>query len=71
MRVALSAIPPQALRQILLRNADPNRAQDVLDIVTVYLAAKRYVEARELLVFAIQRFPELKDKRAELKRIDQ
>ncbi|MEY2613714.1 MAG: hypothetical protein RL069_2526 [Planctomycetota bacterium] len=71
MRVALSAIPPQALRQILLRNADPNRAQDVLDIVTVYLAAKRYVEARELLVFAIQRFPELQDKRAELKRIDQ
>lgn len=71
MRVALSAIPPQALRQILLRNTDPNRAQDFLDIVTVYLAAQRYIEARELLVYAIQRFPELQDKRTELKRIDQ
>ncbi|MFM7929926.1 MAG: hypothetical protein ACKO9Q_19645, partial [Pirellula sp.] len=71
MRVAMSAIPPLQLRDVLLRNADPNKAQDWLDIVSVYLAAKRYVEARELLVGAIQRFPELQTSRAEIKRIDQ
>ena len=71
MRVAMSAIPPAQLREVLLRNADPNRAQDWLDIVSVYLAAKRYVEAREMLVQAIQRFPELQTSRSEIKRIDQ
>jgi tetratricopeptide (TPR) repeat protein len=71
MRVAMSAIPPAQLREVLLRNADPNRAQDWLDIVSVYLAAKRYVEAREMLVQAIQRFPELQTSRPEIKRIDQ
>jgi hypothetical protein len=71
MRVGMSAIPPLQLRDVLIRNADPNKAQDWLDIVSVYLAAKRYVEARELLVGAIQRFPELQTSRAEIKRIDQ
>lgn len=71
MRIAMSAIPPLQLREVLIRNADPNKAQDWLDIVSVYLAAKRYVEARELLVGAIQRFPELQTSRTEIKRIDQ
>ena len=71
MRVAMSAIPPLQLREILIRNADPNRPQDWLDIVTVYLGAKRYYEARSILVSAIQRFPELQKSRAEIKRIDQ
>ena len=71
MRVAMSAVPPAQLREVLIRNADPNKAQDWLDIVSVYLAAKRYVEARELLVSAIQRFPELQTSRPEIKRIDQ
>jgi pimeloyl-ACP methyl ester carboxylesterase len=71
MRVAMSAIPPAQLRDVLIRNADPNRAQDWLDIVSVYLAAKRYVEARQMLVSAIQRFPELDTSRPEIKRIDQ
>jgi hypothetical protein len=71
MRVALSAIPPLQLRDILMRNADPNRAQDWLDIVSLYMEAKRYVEAREMLVRAIGRFPELEKSRNLLKQIDQ
>jgi predicted esterase len=70
-RVALSAIPPLQLRDILMRNADPNRAQDWLDIVSLYMEAKRFVEAREMLVRAIGRFPELEKSRNLLKQIDQ
>lgn len=71
MRIAMSAVPPAQLQEVLVRNADPNRAQDWLDIVSVYLGAKRYVEARDILVRAIQRFPELETSRPEIKRIDQ
>lgn len=71
MRVALSAVPPLQLRDILMRNADPNRAQDWLDIVSLYIAAKRFVEARDMLVRAINRFPELEKSRGLLKQIDQ
>jgi hypothetical protein len=71
MRVAMSSIPPLQLRDILINNADPNNAQDWLDIVSVYMGAKRYIEARDMLVRAINRFPELEDKRVELKRLDQ
>jgi pimeloyl-ACP methyl ester carboxylesterase len=71
MRVALSAIPPLQLRDILMRNAESNRAQDWLDIVSLYMGAKRYVEARDMLVRAIGRFPELEASRALLKQIDQ
>jgi len=71
MRVALSAIPPLQLRDVLVRNADPNRAQDWLDIVSLYIGAKRYIEAREMLVRAIGRFPELEKSRTLLKQIDQ
>ncbi len=71
MRVGLSAIPPLQLRDILVRNADSNRAQDWLDIVSVYMGARRYVEAREMLVRAIGRFPELASSRKLLKQIDQ
>lgn len=70
-RVALSAIPPLQLRDILMRNADPNRAQDWLDVVSLYMEAKRFVEAREMLVRAIGRFPELEKSRNLLKQIDQ
>ena len=72
MRIAMSAVPPRQLRDILTRNADPNQAQDWLDIVSLYMGAQRYVEAREMLVRAIARFPELEERsRIELKRLDQ
>lgn len=71
MRVAMSAIPPAQLQEVLTRNADSNKAQDWLDIVSVYIGAKRYVEARAMLLRAIQRFPELETSRPEIKRIDQ
>ncbi len=72
MRVAMSAIPPRQLQDILTRNADSNQAQDWLDIVSVYMGARRYIEARDMLVRAITRFPELEEtSRVELKRLDQ
>jgi predicted esterase len=72
MRVAMSSIPPRQLQEILTRNADKNQAQDWLDIVSVYMGARRFIEAREMLVRAINRFPELQaNGRIELKRLDQ
>jgi hypothetical protein len=71
MRVGLSAIPPLQLRDVLMRNADTNRAQDWLDIVSVYMGAQRYIEARDMLVRAIGRFPELETSRGLVKQLDQ
>lgn len=47
MRLSLDAIPPETLRAILLRNADPTKARSYLDIVELYETAKRYTEARD------------------------
>jgi pimeloyl-ACP methyl ester carboxylesterase len=71
MRLSLNAIPPETLRAILLRNADPTKARSYLDIVELYETAKRYTEAREMLVYAMQKFPELESNRSSLKRYDQ
>ncbi len=71
MRIGLNSIPSPTLRSILLRNADPNRPRSYLDIVELYETAKRYTEAREVLVYAMQKFPELENHRSSLKRYDQ
>jgi hypothetical protein len=67
----LSSIPALQLRDVLIRNANPNNAQDWMNIVAIYIDARRYVEAREMLVLAIQKFPELEKNRAQLKELDQ
>lgn len=71
MRVSLSSIPPAQLRRILLQNTDPNNARSYLDVVELYEAAKRFTDAREVLVTAMQKFPELEVHRSSLKRFDQ
>lgn len=70
-RIALSSIPKEVLREILIKNANPNNAQEWLDIVTLYWNSSRYVEAREMLVKSINRFPELEGNRGMLKELDQ
>ncbi len=71
MRLALSAIPPDRLREILINNADPTKPQDWLNIVALYSDARRYVDARDLLVETIRRFPELENQRPKVKQFEQ
>lgn len=71
MRLALNAIPAKQLREILVNHASPTDPQSWLNIVALYSDAKRYVEARECLIDAIHRFPELEKQRAQIKQLDQ
>jgi pimeloyl-ACP methyl ester carboxylesterase len=71
MRLALSSIPPDRLREILINNADPTKPQDWLNIVALYSDARRYVEARDMLVESIRRFPELESQRPKVKSFEQ
>lgn len=71
MRLALSAIPPDRLREILINNASPTDPQSWLNIVALYSDAKRFLEARQFLLEAIQRFPELENQRVQVKQFDQ
>jgi len=71
MRLALSSLNSAQLRDILIQNANPNKPGDWLDIVSLFEISKRYVDARDMLVRAIHKFPELESSRSELNRLDQ
>jgi pimeloyl-ACP methyl ester carboxylesterase/tetratricopeptide (TPR) repeat protein len=71
MRLALNAVPPDRLREILINHADPANPQSWLNIVALYSDARRYLEAREFLEKSIQKFPELENQRPKLKQFDQ
>jgi len=71
MRLALSAVPAQRLREILVNNASPTNPQSWLNIVALFSDAKRFVEARDFLLEAIRRFPELENQRPQVKQFDQ
>ncbi len=71
MRLALSAVPPDRLREILINHANPADAQSWLNIVALYSDAKRYIEAREFLIESIRRFPELENQRPKVKQFEQ
>jgi pimeloyl-ACP methyl ester carboxylesterase len=71
MRLALSAVPADRLREILINHADPADPQSWLNIVALYSDARRYVEAREMLSESIRRFPELENQRPKLKQFEQ
>jgi hypothetical protein len=58
MRMSIDSIPAAKLREVLLKNADPTRAQTYLDIVGFYRASSRFIEAREVLAYTLQLFPE-------------
>ncbi|MDZ4849065.1 MAG: hypothetical protein SGI77_07205 [Pirellulaceae bacterium] len=66
MRLALNAVPADRLREIFINHANPD-PQSWLNIVAVYSDAKRYIEARDFLLEAIRRFPELENQRAQVK----
>ncbi len=56
--MSLNSIPPKMLYDILLRNTDISKSNTYLDVVSLYRASGRYVEAREVAQRAIQLFPE-------------
>ncbi len=71
-RIATSSIPAQSLREILLQAIDLNNSSDWLRVVTFYMQAERFNEARSLLEEALERFPlELADRRAVLDQLNQ
>jgi pimeloyl-ACP methyl ester carboxylesterase len=55
----------------LIQNASPTRSSDWLNIVNLFSDAKRYLEARDILSKAINKFPELENNRSQLKQFDQ
>ncbi|XZE17737.1 hypothetical protein SH449x_003012 [Pirellulaceae bacterium SH449] len=71
MRISLDSVPPATLHDILLKNADVNRSQSYIDIVSLYRAAGRFVEARETLKLTLQLFPEEEGLRPLLKELEQ
>ena len=71
MRMSLDSIPPRSLYDILLKNADTNNARSYLQIVSLYRAAGRYIEAREVLQLTLQLFPEEESLKSNLKQFDQ
>lgn len=71
MRLALSAVPPDRLREILLNQIDQTKPQAWLDVVNLFRQSKRYRDARDFLQMAIYRHPELESQRPQLKQLDQ
>ena len=71
MRLSLNSLNGRDLREILVQNASPTRSKDWLEIVNLFISAERFVEARQILVEAILKFPELENTKSELKSLDQ
>lgn len=61
MRVATSSIPRETLSKILMRQIDPQNADDRLRLVRLYIQAERFRDAREELEAVIADFPALAD----------
>ena len=71
MRLSLNSLNGRDLRAILVQNASPTRSKDWFEIVNLFISAERFVEARQVLVEAILKFPELENTKSELKSLDQ
>lgn len=72
MRMSLNSIPPKMLYDILLRNTDISKSNTYLDVVSLYRASGRFVEAREVAQRAIQLFPEEENElKSIIKQLDQ
>lgn len=61
MRIATSSIPRDILSQVLLRQIDPEDADQRLRLVRLYIQADRYRDARVELQSVIEDFPDLAD----------
>ena len=57
-RIGTTTIPPDKLRTILHHELNMNSPEDRMRIYRFYLQGKRYIEARNELLEALQKFPE-------------
>ena len=71
MRLATSAIPRETLTRILLNKTDRQDPTMRLNIVRLFLQARRYEDAIRELKLAIKTFPELADRKQQLVQLQQ
>jgi len=71
MRLATSSIPRETLAKILAKAVSKDNPQDWLKIVSFYLQAERYRDARRELENIILRYPEMKELQAEVLQLRQ
>jgi predicted esterase len=72
MRIATSTIPQKTLSEIINKRIDPNKVDDRLKVVRVYLQAERYQEAEAELNAILKQFPQranLRDVAHEIKQL--
>ena len=74
MSVATSLIDPDVLRELLVRQADPNNVNDIFDIADFFRQTRNYKKASKELLLIQDRFPEEKERveelRVELKQLE-
>ncbi|GIW99403.1 MAG: peptidase [Pirellulaceae bacterium] len=70
-RIATSSLPAATLRDILMQAVDLTNPSSWLQIVSFYMQAERYADARQIMEEAIRRFPQLADRRNVLTQLDQ
>lgn len=70
-RIATSTIPPQKLSEILRHELDLSRSSEWMRMYRFYLQGDRYTEAREVLLEAVKKFPELERQKGLLVGLDQ
>ncbi len=71
MYIATSSIPRQTLSRILMRQIDPKNLNERLRVVTLYLQAERFKEARIEMEQIIEDFPDAKDLKKQVVRLRQ
>jgi len=71
MRINTNSIPRATLSSVLLKQIDPSRADDRLQIVRLYVQAERYQDAQAELEAVVKDFPELSEYEKQIKTIRQ
>ena len=71
MYIATSSIPRSTLSRILMRQIDPKNLNERLRVVTLYLQAERFKEARIEMEQIIEDFPDAKDLKKQVVRLRQ
>ncbi|MDB2687170.1 hypothetical protein N9Y42_08140 [Mariniblastus sp.] len=73
MSVATKTINPDVLRNLLIRQADPNNVNDLFDIADFFRQARNYERASQELLLIQSKFPEererVEEERIELKQL--
>ena len=71
MRLATSSLPRSVLSPLLMRAIDPNNPDDRLRVVRFYIQGERFHDAQTELEEVLSAFPQLVDKREQLRKLRQ